>query len=668
MRGCANFAEVSERNAGLRDILETLLLKQLSVLNPEDRSGRHPRDFYDNPNAELGAHTLLNPFLTPLKIASMHGLDAPGVRIIGFPDIDWTGNPNTPGPLREYLRYMEGYTTHIVEWSCQILAFCRPPNEENTAGRGRRRRGGQSNQVIHDDDQDSGGAPTEHALKVIPGWPAGRYMGFYHTGWLLDFCPMVMKYRSLVPDPGGNLSCFMVNLGKLPAHVEAHIRFFLFYTGQSPGDLDRINALNMDQSEEKWDLFSVKKKFYGADNLKHLQIATQGCKTEFYNKTVEHIRGSIADGSMSPAHGVRMYVEYIGMCCSITDSMIDNNHFLSTMMTQIRQISKALFAKEEGGTKLYNALNSLQGEVLKKTPAVLTANPIDFYRRTVLQTLVDVNNKGGQMLNSINLSNKLAIIVSVLSYAVGRVNLTTENIGRGVEIAPCAGTAREIILAGNLKEEQTMTNNPNGTGKDMSVETVNKDLLAVQEWTSLMFESPRFTISILNAFTGTSLLLACCIQTANGRVISVPDPEMVRRPCAFTEMRAENNDKFRTMFNDLIKYAFPRGGSGTSDNTAQTTGDNKGIRELIMRRMIFSYGLTTICSNQRLPMGCSEQIDTFRAVNHVVPTGSVVAPLPMTSTAFNATTVNKYTSRALPPSKYFLEVCDWLAPPDVNKP
>ena len=242
MRGCANFAEVSERNAGLRDILETLLLKQLSVLNPEDRSGRHPRDFYDNPNAELGAHTLLNPFLTPLKIASMHGLDAPGVRIIGFPDIDWTGNPNTPGPLREYLRYMEGYTTHIVEWSCQILAFCRPPNEENTAGRGRRRRGGQSNQVIHDDDQDSGGAPTEHALKVIPGWPAGRYMGFYHTGWLLDFCPMVMKYRALVPDPGGNLSCFMVNLGKLPAHVEAHIRFFLFYTGQSPGDLDRINA------------------------------------------------------------------------------------------------------------------------------------------------------------------------------------------------------------------------------------------------------------------------------------------------------------------------------------------------------------------------------------------------------------------------------------------
>ena len=625
-------------------MFENVLLQQLSMFK-HDQSGRHPRDFYDNPNGDLGAHSLFSPMHVPFKIVRHLGYPQ-NVKIIGYPEINWMDDPTLPGPVKRYLKFAEGYAAHIVDWCSQIQAYCKPQSQGQS--RNRRRRGGVN--TIQEDDDSSDCSPTEHSIKIIPGWPTGDLCSHYHCSWFLELCPIVTEYRPLKPCASENKDCFMINVGCLPELTLCLIRSFLFYSSDNT-DSERLNSLNMEHLREKWHLFSVKKAFYGADGLKNMQIATQGCRSELYEKTMHYLRNSVENGSMSCRAAVRTYSRYIEMALCMAVSMIENGNFISDMMTQILKVQKAIYAPEEDATRVYNALNRLQSEVLRSAPVQATANPIDFYRRLLLQSLSWVNNHG-QLLNSINLSNKLAIITSVLSYSVGRVNITTENIGRGVEIAPCAGSAREIVLSGNAKEERTMTNNPNGTGKDMAVETVNKDYNALMQWTLLFLESCNFTIGILTGSTETAIQLACCVQIAGGEVISIPDPSLVRRPKASTELRADNPDGVKVFLNTLIKHVFPRGNA--SETTAQTTRDDKGTRQLILKKSVVPLPLALYCSNQK--SAGQEQVDTLQAVNHVVAPGSIVLKHAELSRDFNAVRVNPYEGRAEQLSKKWEEV------------
>lgn len=638
------------------ELLETLLLKQLSMMRL-DRSGQHPRDYYEKPNAQLGAHTLFNPMYMPFKILEtmrrLHG-SVSGLQIIGFPDINWAGNPNDPGPLRDYLKFVEGYTAHIVDWCAQIRAFCRAPlDEQQVQSRGRRRRGANSqtgNVIQEHEEGESDSPPSEHAMKIIPGWPTGKRDGHYHSSWHLDLCPIIMVYRPLKPSTGSeDKACFEINLGGLPELAMSLCSSYLFYNGDD-ADSDKLNRINMEHLNRKWDLFGVKKEFYGEDALKNIQLATSGCKIELYEKTIRYLKDSISDGSMSCHTAVRIMNRYLAMTLGMASSMIENGYFISHMMRQISEVKDALYQPVDGSTKFYRALNDLQSDTLRKVPAESASNPVDFYRRMLLEAMIGVN-ENGQMLNSINLSNKLSIIISIIAFTLGSVNKTTETIGRGVEVAPGAGSISEFVIAGNAKERRTVVNNPNGTGKDMAVETVNKDYAALMQWVK-KFSKPLFAIDILTTFTDTSVQLSCCIQTAGDEVISIPDPNKARRPCALTEMRADP-DKVKGIRDGLIKHVYPRGSSG--DATAQTTRDDKGTRQLVLKKNVIFFPLVYYCSNQK--SSGQEQIDTLQAVNHVVAPGSVVLKHMETSRAFNAVSINKFEGRCELPNEHWLQVC-----------
>ena len=458
-----------------------------------------------------------------------------------------------------------------------------------------------------------------------------------------------MAYRPLKPPNGSeNMALWMINLSGLPELVICLMRAFLF-GNEDNVDSDKLNRITMEHLRRKWDLFGVKKEFYGEDGLKNIQLATSGCKLELYEKTICYVKESVSDGSMSCHAAVRIMKSYFDMAVCMTTSMIENQNFISKMMEQILQVKDALYKPLDGSTKIYKALNDLQSDTLRKIPAECVANPFDFYRRMLLEAMIGVN-ENGQMLNSVNLSNKLAIIDSVLSYTLGRINKTTETIGRGVEVNPAAGSARAIVISGNLKKEMTLTNNPNGTGKDMAVVAVNKDYEALMQWLK-MFCDPLFAIDILTTFTETSVQLSCCIQIAGNEVISIPDPLKARRPCALTELR-EDADGTKKVLNSLIKQVFPRGQAGES--TAQTTRDDKGTRQLVLKKHVVYFPLVYYCSNQNTIS--QEQVDTLHAVNHVASPGSVVLKHMEESRAFNAVSINKFEGRCEPPTKHWLQV------------
>jgi hypothetical protein len=397
----------------------------------------------------------------------------------------------------------------------------------------------------------------------------------------------------------------------------------------------------------------VQKTFYGPGSIKYMQIATKGCKLESYCRTTSFISEGIKNGVVSPRAAVRIYCSYIKMSVSMGKSMIEHGHFISDMLTQSLKVMNALYAPEDGGTKMYNFLGAVQSLMLRKVPLEHTYNTMDFARFMLLQMMVDLNNDGGQLLNSINLSNKLSLIISCLAYSLGRVNKTTENIGKGMEIAP-GGSPEEYVQSGNSKAVRlAKTNNPNGTGKDMAVETLNKDLMATAEWADCQFDNNCTTIYIFTGSTPTAIQLATSAQIAGNEIISLPDSSQNRRPCAYTEMRS-GNDNMSDELKMLINHIFPRGNNAST--LAHTTIDQNGVRRQLGRVKLTDFPLTYYCTNQSLPLSCKEPINTLRAVNHVAPPGSIVVPLPEQERFFNSATVNKYTNRSLQSDEHYTKV------------
>ena len=640
----SNFENINKRRNELLELLESILVIQLSQMC-EDNLELRPSDFWENPNGMKGAHTLCNPFLEPLKMVNLikrRHSDAQNIRIIGYPDINWTGNADR-GALRDYLNYMQEYAGHIVEWCQRIHEFCKGNQEEQQprqAGARRRRTAGARSGGGAADDAELRSS-DEHEVKIIPGMPASTSQDFFNK-WLVSYCPIVMKYRNLKPGSASmSEPCFRVNFGGMPELVTCMMRKFMFFDEEN-NDSEKLNAINLRGLDIAWNQATVKAHFYNVHNKDNLQIATSGCKLHSYNDALDYIQSSIKEGGMTPHCGVRILLKHFDMAVCTLEAMINAGNFISDLMKQGLEIRKMLFEwNGEDPPKMYSLLSQFQSHILPSTNLDYVVNAFDFARHFLLRCMVGTNDNG-QLLNSVNLYNKHAIIVSMLSYSSGRINKTIDVIGRAIEFAPCCGTAREIVNNGNGKTEITKCDNPNGAGKDMCIEKVNQDHEALMQRVLRIDRKSHFEISILDDFTKMSMKLSCCITTtSDGHVISTPDPAD-----AGYAFMSELRDTSKETLNTMVKDVFPRGGNASKKS--MTTMESNGARQLLRITKVRDYALIGYCSNQRA--NDEEQRKTLHAVNHVIPPGATpfVEEETREELEFNDIHRNKFEGRSYP--------------------
>ena len=122
----SNFSSVHKRQRELLEQLEHILIYQ-AYHALDDDSGLRPNRFYANPNGRLGIDTICNIMLEPFKMCKLiekHYNHPKSISIIGYPIIDWQGNPGADEDLKQYLAYMAARLGHQVQARAKLTAAC----------------------------------------------------------------------------------------------------------------------------------------------------------------------------------------------------------------------------------------------------------------------------------------------------------------------------------------------------------------------------------------------------------------------------------------------------------------------------------------------------------------------------------------------------------------
>ena len=219
----SNFQHVSKRQRGLLELFEHILIYQAyGVLN--DNSGLRPSCFFSNPNGRLGIDTLCNPSLEPIKITKLleKGFNNPReICIVGYPQINWQGDPDSPGDLHDYLQYSAARLSHQVDARYKLAeAFTKYYEDEKKGSRRRK--------------ADDGDTMEEFIIPGIFGWPVRVQSGWYCQS-LICLCPISMSLRRLSQtDVDESLQCWTLNLGGLPPLALCLLRGCMLFDPSSP--------------------------------------------------------------------------------------------------------------------------------------------------------------------------------------------------------------------------------------------------------------------------------------------------------------------------------------------------------------------------------------------------------------------------------------------------
>lgn len=611
-----NFDNVNKARNTLFDTFISLLVSQTQGITG-DLAGQSPRDFLENPNGHLGAHNLCNPFWEPFKMIKALEEGASDVKLIGYPNIDWQGDPKHPvegNDLRNYIAYANGYAGHVVDWCSKIQQACRGFNTASTEKPSRKKRR-EAAPTNAEDESENG---TEFALPVFYGFPTRLEGQSQYYTCVTSYAPIFLDVRYLrVPNVREPYMHFQINFGGIPMILQCLFRAFLFH-GRAGVDAARLDKIYLDGLDVKWNLGMLDERFYGDDASKSLQFASAGCNMKAYHDLMAYIKDGIKDGSVSPYNAILVLKRHWELCWGLYISMVDAGAFLSDKVKQtLRMLKRSYAVPPSGDVPFLQTLHDFQTKILPKTPIDFIINPYDFAKRVILASLVYTNN-AGQLLNSINLGTKLDILVSILAYSMGYHNKTLTPFGKGIEVAPCSGSAREIIT-GSKGEPVTKIDNPNGTGKDMSVDKVNDDLACLARLLKEPYE--LLQIGKENDFTKTAMQLRTCMQIVNGEVVSFPDARTNGVPCAATEVRGNMLEQLNT----LVAYIWDRGEK--SQQFSSTTKENVGtkVREVVIRVKVCDVCLVLRCTNTDIPtLATWEAYKTAVAVLHFRPPGATL--------------------------------------------
>jgi hypothetical protein len=540
---------------------------------------------------------------------------ATNVKFVGYPDIDWQGDPKAPdrgNDLRNYINHANGYTGHMVDWCSKIHEACKEFNTTVTEKRSRKKRRESA-------PMEDAPARTEFDLPVIYGVPIrlGAHTRFYTCA--TSYVPIFLEIRYLkTPNARETYDCFQINFGGIPMILQCLFRSFLFH-GRAGIDSSKLDKIYLEDLDVKWNLAMLEEKFHSPNSDKALQFASAGCNMKSYYDLVSYIKSGVADGSVSPYNAVQVMIRHFELCWGLYIAWVGSGGSMSEKVIQsLRMLKKLYVVNPSKEIPFLWTVHDFVSKVIPRTPINILANPIAFAQRVILESLIHTNN-AGQLLNPINLGNKLDLIISTILYHVGQNNKTLTPFGRCVEVAPCSGSAREII-SGSKNEFVIKIGNPNGCGKDFSVIKKNEDEEILFRLLKEQGENLR-EIVIENDFTQTAIQLRTSVQCVEGRVISMPDPRTTYVSYAITEARGD----LATQMKILIMYVNPRGGKASQTSSTTKEDPNTKKREVVSRNRVCDIFLVMRCTNTEISTkAIQEAYLTLIAVLHCRPPGATL--------------------------------------------
>ena len=604
------------RNA-LFDTFISLLVSQTQGITG-DLAGQNPRDFLENPNGRLGAHNLCNPFWEPFKMLKALEGSPSKVRFIGYPDLDWQGDPNYPtegNHLRNYIAYANGYAGHVVDWCSKIQEACKEFDSASGERPSRKKRRERPSHGLEDAE-----SRTEFSLPVFYGLPA-RLDSQSHFYWCVtSYAPIFLDVRYLkVPNAREPYSRFQINFGTIPTILQCLFRRFLFHGRAGLGvDSAKLDEIYLEDQDVKWNLSMLEERFYGTEARKSIQFASAGCNMKSYHDLIAYIKSGVADGSVSPYNAVQVLERHFELCWGLYVSLVHSGAFMSDRVPQTLRILKKMHAVKPNGDIIpLKTLHDFVSSILGSIPVCFIVDPVSLAKRVIFSSFLHANS-AGQLLNSINLGTKLDIFISMLAYSMGQHNKNLTPFGKGIEVLPCNGSAREMPPGGKVAFN-TKINNPNGCGKDFSIIKANDDLASVGR---LLKESEsKLEIEIKNDYTKTAILLETCAQIVNGEVISIPDPRTSGVPCATTEVRGNMAEQL----NILVTYVYNRGERAGQVSSTTKEDPTSKAREVVVRLKVCDIPLLLRCTNTCISdHATNEAYNTALAVLHTRPPGSTL--------------------------------------------
>jgi hypothetical protein len=625
----ANFEESSKRQRELIELLEHIIIYQASgVLG--DESCQRPKDFFSNPTGRMGLDTVCNIMLEPIKMCKLiekHYNNPKNISIIGYPIIDWQGDPDAGGDLKRYLNYISARLGHQIHARNKISQACSDASKEKPKGRRRK--------ADEQDDQE----PVQVKLYDLPpifGVPV-EVDGQWYCRFLRCLCPIYLRLRRLCDvNVKESFQCWSLNLGALPPLALCLMRGCLLFDPNNP-DTMRLDTILLRELDVPSDLATIRQRYYGVSAKSHAHIAMAGCQLGSYVDILKHIKTSVELGAMSAGSAVHLLKKAIEYGINVFKGMAEGNMFLSKRVAQVMDIMNKISLEERfGEINFCKGMKTYQRKLLE-LPALSSStretilqaaeasphfaamfNPYDRARRTLLQSLIDVNRF--YRLNSGNMQLMLEIMISMIAHTIGGHNETHQPFGRGLEIAPACGTMREWVSGSNhSKIRVRMVNNPNSAGKDYTADRISE--LFKNFCQKYGVHDSMQGLMVIKRFTPVAMEGATTIQISKGQIVGTPDENLNMSFLVITESRGDTI----SVQNTLIQSVYKRGGH-QNDCSITTGEDNKDkTRHTVAKIEVSPIMLCTRCGNRKLDsITAEEQMDTIAAVLPLIESGSTV--------------------------------------------
>ena len=600
----------------------------------------------------MGIDTICNIMLEPFKICKLiekHYNHPKDISIIGYPVIDWQGNPNNDNDLMRYLNYISARLGHQIQARTRISNACQDAFKDKNKGRRRKA----------DDAEEEPEQEKFYELLPIFGAPIDGSRSWYHL-FQRCLCPIHLRLRRLCDvNVKESFQCWSLNIGALPPLALCLMRGCLLFDNCNP-DTMRLDTILLRELDVPSDLATIRQRFYGVHSKPYAHIAMSGCQLGNYVDIVKHIKTSVELGAMSAGSAVHLLRKAIEYGISVFKGMAEGNMFLSNRVTQAMDImSKIALSERIGevnfcrGLKIYQrhllelpVLSSTKEEVLqgaKESPHFpFLLNPYDRARRTQLLCLIDVNRFF--RLNSGNMQLMLEIMISMIAHTIGGHNETHQAFGRGIEIAPACGTMREWVSSANRSKIRVRkVDNPNSAGKDFTADRISEVFTKFCQKYGVHDSMQGLTV--IRRFTPVAMEGATTLQISKGEIVGTPDRELNMCFLVITESRGDTV----TTQNTLIQTVYKRGGA-QKDCSITTGEDSKDkTRHTVAKIEVSPVMLCTRCGNRKIDSTESEeQMDTIAAVLPLIESGSTVHEPGVSEGQFTDVQTNSSEARTAP--------------------